>query len=124
MELGKHTVRAVKLVANPNGPEQTTVYAITEPSKYSKEITGYNDRPSLENWVKEYIHNSLAAKSWLENTEDEKEDLSLLSEKFIFTRPEWCVEEYFTITVHEHPNGDLIWAPLIKGRIVEELWRG
>lgn len=125
---GKQTIRAAKLKSE--GPDSITVYHILEPHPYSEIVTWANDYKSgsnrtdnLENWVKDYLYSSLKDKEWKMNSEDEAEDLANVSSKFIFTRPEYVVEEHFVVEIAEHPNGSLIWCPILKGKTFEELWR-
>ena len=129
IQYGKQTIRAAKLKSD--GPDSITVYHILTPRPYSEIITWANDYKSgsnrtdnLENWVKDYIYSSLREKEWKINSEEEAEDLARLLESLEFTRPEYVVEEHFVIEVAEHPDGNLIWCPILKGKTFEELWRG
>lgn len=125
---GRQTIRAAKL--HSEGPNSFTVFYILEPQPYSEiinwagdSLTNPNRTANLENWVKDYLYSSLKDKEWKENTEDEVEDLVRTSQGNIFLRPEYVVEEHFVAEIAEHPNGDLIWTPLVKGKTFEELWR-
>lgn len=125
---GRQTIRAAKF--HTEGPDSITVYHVLEPRLYSEIITwaddyksGSNRTANLENWVKDYLYSSLKDKEWKINTEDEVEDLERVSNSLIFLRPEYVVEEHFVIEVAEHPSGDLIWTPILKGKTFEELWR-